>query len=201
MHRSSTSSSQLSFSNVFYEISSLGKICTFNMSSAQSDAQVHAQGPDTSRGAQWAAISKHQAELSDIWGTLEHHPSYNGVFSLGNDAILRSLGPDRDVHDAVPLSPHSIKALLDRLPFRPENEIDFRGVDGRNTPKEQWCHPDSGLLPPPLAQTEERRKLSESKRGETRIRLKGAKERPRCPPQIISDHDLWLKETASGDVP
>ncbi|KAF5630991.1 uncharacterized protein FTJAE_8071 [Fusarium tjaetaba] len=77
------------------------------------------------------------SELSDIWGKLEHHPSYNRVFSLGKDGILRSLGPDRDVHDAVPLSPHLIKALLDRLPFCPENEVDFRGVDGRNTPKEQ----------------------------------------------------------------
>ncbi|EXK29151.1 hypothetical protein FOMG_14331 [Fusarium oxysporum f. sp. melonis 26406] len=106
------------------------------MSSTQCDAQVQAQDSDTSRRAQWAAISKHQAELSDIWGKLEHHPSFNGVFSLGKDGILRSLGPDRDVHDAVPLSPHLIKALLDRLPFRPQNEIDFRGVDGRNTPKE-----------------------------------------------------------------
>ncbi|RBA22053.1 hypothetical protein FPRO05_00400 [Fusarium proliferatum] len=137
---------------------------------------------------------------NDIWGRLEHHPSYNGVFSLGKDGILRSLGPDRDVHDAVPLSPHLIKALLDRLPFRPENEIDFCGVDGRNTPKEQWYHPDKGLLPPPLIQTEEQRKLIESKRDETRRRLEEAKTRPRCPPQIMSDHDLGLKELSSEDV-
>ncbi|KAG9496104.1 hypothetical protein J7337_012680 [Fusarium musae] len=132
------------------------------------DAQVQAQDSNASRRAQWAAISKHQAELSDIWGKLEHHPSYDGVFTLGKDGILRSLGPDRDVHDAIPLSPQLIKALLDRLPFRPENEIDFRGVDGKNTPKEQWYHPDKGLLPPPLVQTEEQRKLIESKRDETR---------------------------------
>lgn len=170
------------------------------MPSTQCDAQVQAQDSDTSRRAQWVAISKHQAELSDIWGRLEHHPSYNGVFSLGKDGILRSLGPDRDVHDAVPLSPHLIKALLDRLPFRPENEIDFCGVDGRNTPKEQWYHPDKGLLPPPLIQTEEQRKLIESKRDETRRRLEEAKTRPRCPPQIMSDHDLGLKELSSEDV-
>ncbi|KAF5695060.1 hypothetical protein FDENT_618 [Fusarium denticulatum] len=179
---------------------SLRKPCSFNMSSTQSDAQIQAQDSGTSRRAEWAAISKHQAELSDIWGKLEHHPSYNGVFSLGKDGILRSLGPDRDVHDAVPLSPHLIKALLDRLPFRPENEIDFRGVDGRNTPKEQWYYPDKGLLPPPLVQTEEQRKLIESKRDETRRILEEAKKRPRCPPQIMSDHDLGLRETASGDV-
>ncbi|KAG7405083.1 hypothetical protein Forpe1208_v015135 [Fusarium oxysporum f. sp. rapae] len=156
------------------------------MPSTQCDAQVQAQDSDASRRAQWAAISKHQAELSDIWGKLEHHPSFNGVFSLGKDGILRSLGPDRDVHDAVPLSPHLIKALLDRLPFRPENEIDFRGVDGRNTPKEQWYHPDKCLLPPPLVQTEEQRKLVESKRDETKRQLEEMKKWPRCPPQIIA---------------
>lgn len=170
------------------------------MSSTQCDAQVQAHNSDTGRRAQWAAIIKHQAELSDIWGKLEHHPSYNGVFSLGKDGILRSLGPDRDVHDAVPLSPHLIKALLDRLPFSPENEIDFRGVDGRNSPKEQWYHPDKRLLPPPLIQTEEQRKLIESKRDETRRRLEEAKTRPRCPPQIMSDHDLGLKESSSEDA-
>ncbi|RKL44082.1 hypothetical protein BFJ72_g3815 [Fusarium proliferatum] len=183
-----------------HDICSLRKLCILSMPSTQCDAQVQAQDSDTSRRAQWVAISKHQAELSDIWGRLEHHPSYNGVFSLSKDGILRSLGPDRDVHDAVPLSPHLIKALLDRLPFRPENEIDFRGVDGRNTPKEQWYHPDKGLLPPPLVQTEEQRKLIESKRDETRRRLEEAKTRPRCPPQIMSDHDLGFKESSSEDV-
>ncbi|KAI1021011.1 hypothetical protein LB503_010204 [Fusarium chuoi] len=169
------------------------------MSSPQCDAQVQAQNSDTGLRAQWAAISKHQAELSDIWGKLEHHPSYNGVFSLGKDGILRSLGPDRDVHDAAPLSPHLIKALLDRLPFRPDNEIDFRGANGRNVPKEQWYHPDKGLLPP-LVQTEEQRKMIESMRDETRRKLEEAKKRPRCPPQIMSDHDLGLKGTSSKDV-
>ncbi|KAH7236981.1 uncharacterized protein BKA55DRAFT_578894 [Fusarium redolens] len=163
------------------------------MSSTRCDAQVQPQDSSTSHRAQWAAISKHQAELSDIWGKLEHHPSFNGVFSVGKDGILRSLGPDRDVHDAVPLSPHLIKALLDRLPFVPQNEIDFRGVDGRDTPKEQWYHPDKSLLPPPLVQTEEQRKLIESKRDETRTQLEEMKKRPRCPPQIMSDHDLGLK--------
>ncbi|EWG49042.1 hypothetical protein FVEG_08662 [Fusarium verticillioides 7600] len=170
------------------------------MSSSQCGAQVQAQDSNASRQAQWAAIGKHQAELSDIWGKLEHHPSYDGVFSLGKDGILRSLGTDRDVHDAIPLSPELIKALLDRLPFRPENEIDFRGVDGKNTPKEQWYHPDKGLLPPPLVQTEEQRKLIESKRDETRKIPEEAKKRPRCPPQIMSDHDLGLKETSSEDI-
>ncbi|KAF5651928.1 hypothetical protein F25303_3648 [Fusarium sp. NRRL 25303] len=184
----------------FGEIPSLRKLCILSMPSTQCDAQVQVQDSDTSRRAQWVAISKHQAELSDIWGKLEHHPSYNGVFSLGKDGILRSLGPDRDVHDAVPLSPYLIKALLDRLPFRPENEIDFRGVDGRNTPKEQWYHPDKGLLPPPLVQTEEQRKLVESKRDETRRRLEEAKTRPCCPPQIMSDHDLGLNGSSSEDA-
>ncbi|KAF4962108.1 hypothetical protein FSARC_9793 [Fusarium sarcochroum] len=150
------------------------------------------------RRAQWATISEHQAELCDIHEKLEHHPSMMGVWSLGTDGILRSLGPDRDVHDAVPLSPHLIKSLLDRMPFVPQNEIDFRGVDGRNAPKEQWFHPDKSLLPRPLVQTDEEREIGESKAEEMRELLEENKKKPpQCTPQVMSDHDLGLKQTSS----
>ncbi|KAJ4264490.1 hypothetical protein NW762_005690 [Fusarium torreyae] len=162
-------------------------MATQDASNAQpelTDVEVHAL-----RRAQWTAISEHQVELCDILNKLEHHP--NG--------ILRSLGPDRDVHDAVPLSPHLIKALLDRMPFVPQNEIDYRGVDGRNTPKEQWFHPDRSLLPRPLALTDEERKVQESKADETRKLLEEMKKKPPpCAPQVMSDHDLGLKGISSA---
>ncbi|KAM0559868.1 hypothetical protein ACHAPJ_003816 [Fusarium lateritium] len=172
-------------------------MATQDASNAQpelTDVEVHAL-----RRAQWAAISEQQVELCDILNKLEHHPSMMGVWSLGTDGILRSLGPYRDVHDAVPLSPHLIKALLDRMPFVPQNEVDYRGVDGRNTPKEQWFHPDKSLLPRPLILTDEERKVQESKAEETRKLLEEMKKKPPpCAPQVMSDHDLGLKETSSA---
>lgn len=52
---------------------------------------------------------------------------------MGYDGVLRSFDGsyDRNVHDAVGLSPSQIKQLLDRQPWSQEEEDRYRGVDGR----------------------------------------------------------------------
>ncbi|KAF4460679.1 hypothetical protein FALBO_12537 [Fusarium albosuccineum] len=147
----------------------------------------------------WYSISETQGQLSDIIISLKQDFTLRGCSSLGKDGILRSLTADRQVVDAVPLSPQFIKALLDRMPFNPQHEIDFRGVDGRNTPREQWLHPDKSLLPPPLMLTDEERKLAESKVEENKKLVEERRSRSGCPPHLRSDHDLGLKGSSGEE--
>jgi hypothetical protein len=134
-----------------------------------------------------------QKELSQILRDIKHDPTLNGIVALGKDGIFRSLTADREVVDAVALRPELMKALLDRMPYNPQAEIDYRGVDGTKTPKEQWFHPDRSLLPPPYIPSEERRNLSPEKLEENRQWLEKRKEK-QCEPQMVSDHDLGLGE-------
>ncbi|KAI8650694.1 hypothetical protein NCS57_01403900 [Fusarium keratoplasticum] len=136
-----------------------------------------------------------QLELSKLLKNTKHDLTLHGVVSLGTDGIFRSLTADREVVDAVPFSPRQIKALLDRMPFNPENETKFRGVDGRGVPQEQWFHPDKSLLPPPLPLTDEQRRFGEANKEKNRKMLEERANRPRCPLRIVSDHDLGLRVT------
>ncbi|KAM0203255.1 hypothetical protein ACHAQI_010509 [Fusarium lateritium] len=72
---------------------------------------------------------------------MKRDPTLMGISQLGLDGISRSLTADREVVDAVPLSPALIKAILDRIPYNEECEKLFRGVDGNKTPREQWYKP------------------------------------------------------------
>ncbi|RCI09173.1 hypothetical protein L249_1503 [Ophiocordyceps polyrhachis-furcata BCC 54312] len=123
-------------------------------------------------------VSQHQKELGKILKGIKHDVTLLGVLSLGKDGVLRSLTADRQVVDAVALSPPLIKAMLDRTPFNPQNEIDYRGVDGREVPREQWFHPDKHLLPPPLVVSDERRAEAEAK---------------------VEENKKWLQERAEED--
>ena len=62
---------------------------------------------------------------------MKHHPE--GCSDLFEDGVLRGFdGPfDRNVIDAVGLSPTQIKQMLDMSPWSQEKEDRFRGVDGR----------------------------------------------------------------------
>jgi hypothetical protein len=99
-----------------------------------------------------------QKEVSSILETFNKDPKHLSVISLGKDGVLRNLTADRDVLDAVGLSPRLVKAFLDRVP--PEYRSltpELEGVDGSQVPHEQLWHPDSSLLPPPM---DEKRKLA-----------------------------------------
>lgn len=115
---------------------------------------------------------------------------------------MRSLTADREVVDAVALRPGLIKALLDRMPYRTQNEIDYHGVDGTNVPREQWFHPDRSLLPPPYTPPEERRNPSaeqlEKNRQWLEERRKDKASDGACEPRTVSNHDLGLKRTPSN---
>ena len=138
-----------------------------------------------------------QKELSENLRTLQHDPTLNGIWALGKDGIMRSLTADREVVDAVPLRPELIKALVDRMPYRAQNEVDYRGVDGTNVPREQWFHPDKSLLPPPYTPPEDRRNPSpgqlEKNRQFLEERAKSKAKGDSCEPRIVSNHDLGLK--------
>ena len=121
-----------------------------------------------------------QKQLSNLLQPLQHDPTLNGILHLGKDGVLRSLTAARDVVDAVALPPALIKALLDRMPYNAQNEIDYRGVDGTTVPQELWFHPkDKGLLPPPYNPPEERRNLSEEQLERNRKWLEERRERKR----------------------
>ncbi|POR35788.1 Uncharacterized protein TPAR_03999 [Tolypocladium paradoxum] len=77
-----------------------------------------------------------QLELSRILKEFKHDLTFNSIWSLGKDGVLRSLTADRDVVDAIALPPRLIKGLLDHMPFNPQNEVDYRDIDGTTVPRE-----------------------------------------------------------------
>ena len=109
----------------------------------------------------WDPLDPDEQELTAVLKCLKHDPSLMGVFSLGKDGVMRSLTADREVVDAVGLSPSQITTFLRRLPSHIRNEQDFEGADGTKVPKDEWFRPDKALLPEPLSQ--ERRDMIEKK--------------------------------------
>ncbi|KAH9222371.1 hypothetical protein DL95DRAFT_381197 [Leptodontidium sp. 2 PMI_412] len=76
-----------------------------------------------------------------------------GVFQLGHDGVMRSFDGtyERNVIDAVGLSPAQIKSFLDHfpVPWSQETEDMYRGVDGRDVVGEEALfHPPDYLRPP-----------------------------------------------------
>ncbi|KAM0080290.1 hypothetical protein ACKRZS_007550 [Fusarium odoratissimum] len=107
-------------------------------------------------GIAYKDLSPEQKEISDILRNMDRDPDLMGLADLGKDGVFRFLDADRNIHYAVPLRPALIKALIDRLPYDPEVEKFWRGVDGTKVPEEQWYNPPEGILPPPLAEEERR---------------------------------------------
>jgi hypothetical protein len=84
-------------------------------------------------------------DLREVLRSLKKPPGVGTTRGLCNDGVIRIMTwlPTPDdmptrigVYDAQPLSPAMIKAYLDRKPWVQEVEDRFRGVDGRNVPKE-----------------------------------------------------------------
>lgn len=55
----------------------------------------------------------------------------SGICFVGRDGVFRSFDGQRNVVDAIALSPQQIKKMLDRMPWDQETEEKFRGIDGR----------------------------------------------------------------------
>ncbi|KAG7436911.1 hypothetical protein Forpi1262_v002268 [Fusarium oxysporum f. sp. raphani] len=107
-------------------------------------------------GIAYKDLSPEQKEISDILRNMDRDPDLMGLADLGKDGVFRFLDADRNIHYAVPLRPALIKALIDRLPYDPEVEEFWRGIDGTKVPEEQWYNPPEGILPPPLTEEERR---------------------------------------------
>ncbi|KAG4274426.1 hypothetical protein FPRO04_09384 [Fusarium proliferatum] len=105
-------------------------------------------------GIAYKDLPPEQKEISDILRNMDRDPDLMGLADLGKDGVFRFLDADRNIHYAVPLRPALIKALIDRLPYDPEVENFWRGVDGTKVPEEQWYNPSEGILPPPLTEDE-----------------------------------------------
>lgn len=143
-----------------------------------------------------------QRELSHILSGIKHDVTLQGVLSIGKDGVLRSLTADRKVVDAVGLRTELIKAMLDRMPFNAQYEIDYHGADGTKVPEDQWYHPSKDLLPPPLPEEKMKRSFSEEELERNRELLQQRAERKECPILILSDHDLGpTKSTLSSQDP
>ncbi|KAH8689060.1 hypothetical protein BGW36DRAFT_309174 [Talaromyces proteolyticus] len=139
-----------------------------------------------------------QRELSQLLRGIQHDITLEGVLSIGRDGVLRSLTADREVVDAVGLRPELIKAMLDRMPFNPQNEIDYRGVDGTSVPRDQWFHPDRKLLPLPLSEENRKGPFSAEQLERNREFLQQRAARKSCPIRIRSDNDLGLRKSTSN---
>jgi hypothetical protein len=96
-----------------------------------------------------------QQEVTAILSAFNKDPKHLSIISLGRDGVLRNLTADRDVLDAVRLSPRLVKAFLDRVPPA------YRALTPEIVSEEQLWHPDKGLLPPPM---EEGKKVEALKR-------------------------------------
>ncbi|KAF4501856.1 Ankyrin repeat domain containing protein 50 [Fusarium agapanthi] len=107
-------------------------------------------------GFPYKDLSPEQKEISDILRNMDRDPDLLGLADLGKDGVFRFLDADRNIQYAVPLRPALIKALIDRLPYDPEVEKFWRGVDGTKVPEEQWYNPPEGILPSPLTEEEKK---------------------------------------------
>ncbi|KAF2419892.1 hypothetical protein EJ08DRAFT_557720, partial [Tothia fuscella] len=98
--------------------------------------------------------------VKSIFDCLEDAVDGLGIIDLASDGVLRSLTADRDIVDAVGLTPDQITAILAVLPGDPEK---FKDADGSKLTREEWYKPDKSILPAPLSEDDrvEARKLQE----------------------------------------
>ncbi|KAF5974914.1 hypothetical protein FCOIX_7953 [Fusarium coicis] len=142
---------------------------------SQSNTEIHesidpeATCCSSEGGIAYKDLSPDQKEISDILRNMNRDPDLLGLADLGKDGVFRFLDADRNIHYAAPLRPTLIKALIDRLPYDPEVEAFWRGVDGTKVPEEQWYNPPEGILPPPLTEEERREEREIMEKNRDRI--------------------------------
>ncbi|KAK6065432.1 hypothetical protein SCUP234_11247 [Seiridium cupressi] len=121
------------------------------------------QAPSCDRPS-WYDSDPDQRALTPILKGLKQDLSMMGCVALGNDGVLRSLDADRNVVDAVGLSPKLVEAFQRRAKREDYTEGECEGLDGTKITEEVRYHPDKAILPPPLTeQTKEDIRLSELK--------------------------------------
>jgi len=112
-----------------------------------------------------------QQEVTAILAKFNKDPL--SIISLGKDGVLRTLSADREVLDAVGLSPRLVKAFLDRVP--PEYRAltpELEDVDGSKATEEELWHPDASLLPRPMSEEQKKKamaQLEESQRQKAQV--------------------------------
>ncbi|CAN9190030.1 unnamed protein product [Alternaria alternata] len=101
-----------------------------------------------------------QQEVTAILAKFNKDPL--SIISLGKDGVLRTLSADREVLDAVGLSPRLVKAFLDRVP--PEYRAltpELEDVDGSKATEEELWHPEASLLPRPMSEEQKKKALAQ----------------------------------------
>ncbi|SPQ20027.1 5f4ccfaa-9c53-41fb-b043-8d5b9a86b7f8 [Thermothielavioides terrestris] len=94
--------------------------------------------------------------LSDIRRSMKRDPDGQGISGLGYDGVLRTFDAERNVLDAVGLSPAQIREYYDGLPL-PER---LRTADGRNVSRWDMFHPDAENVPKKFTEEEKARILA-----------------------------------------
>ena len=80
--------------------------------------------------------------LRDILGSMKKDERW-GISGLGFDGVLRTFDKERNVVDAVGLSPAQIREYYEDIPMNKR----FLTADGRNISREKWFHPDAENVP------------------------------------------------------
>ena len=80
--------------------------------------------------------------LRDILGSMKKDERW-GISGLGFDGVLRTFDKERNVVDAVGLSPAQIREYHEGIPMNKR----FLTADGRNISREKWFHPDAENVP------------------------------------------------------
>lgn len=89
---------------------------------------------------------------------MKRDPSGNGISALGYDGVLRSFDNERNVVDAVGLSPAHIREHYAGVPIPiPERLL---AADGRNVSRRDMFHPDAENIPKKFTEEEKARMLA-----------------------------------------
>ena len=93
----------------------------------------------------FAGPSNRTGLLLEFFATMKRPADFKCFRAIGHDGTCRTIcwlpGPSdqptgMEVYDAQPMSPEVLTQYLNRQEWSQEIENRFRGVDGRNTPKE-----------------------------------------------------------------
>ncbi|KAF4947585.1 hypothetical protein FGADI_10316 [Fusarium gaditjirri] len=94
--------------------------------------------------------------LREIMRSMKRDPDGYGMSALGFDGVLRTFDAERNILDAVGLSPTQIREYYEGLPM-PER---FLTADGRNVSLKDMFHPDPENVPKKVTEEDKARILA-----------------------------------------